>query len=57
MTSCPDCGKNIYVNHWKTISTERSGAYTVYSYVTTKCAEDCGYVETRARDQERFEMA
>lgn len=57
MISCPNCGSSVHADHWKTISTERNGTYTVFSYVTTRCAKNCGYAETTSSKQEKFEMS
>lgn len=56
MTKCPLCNETLYSSRYKTISTERGGAYTVYSYVTYKCSADCGFAETTTNKEERIEF-
>ncbi|SDN35184.1 hypothetical protein SAMN04488053_101562 [Alkalicoccus daliensis] len=56
MKKCPECAGKLYSSRFKTVSTERGGAYTVYSYVTYKCALDCGFSKTVSNKAERIEF-
>jgi uncharacterized Zn finger protein len=57
MYSCPQCGSEVYSHRWQTVSTERGGAYTVFTYITIKCSENCGYARTTSDNSKRFEHA
>jgi|GEM_PF-4138160 hypothetical protein len=57
METCPRCGSMLHTHRWQTLSTERSGAYTLFSFVTSKCSANCGYAKMESVDQKRVEHA